>query len=97
MGGIGTLDHLSPTACSTSGRYQRPSNELPTAQTLSGADAQIALRSTLSDAARSMGTTRQFRPSACRLKARSRLPLLVAPTIHAPPRPQAATPFSVAP
>src|SRR6478736_6659992 len=96
MRGIGTLDHLPPTPCSTSGRYQRPSNELPTAQTSSGAAAQTALRSKLSAVAGSMGTTRQLRPSVCRLKARSPPPLLVAPTTHAPVRPEAATPFSVA-
>src|SRR5260221_3701093 len=96
MAGVGTLDHLPPTPCSTSGRYQRPSNELPTAHTSSGAAAQMALRSTLSAPARSMGTTRQFRPSVWRPKARSPPLLLVAPTTHAPLRPQAATPFSAA-
>src|SRR5262249_54175148 len=97
MRGVGTLDHLPPTPCSTSGRYQRPSNELPTAHASSGLAAQMALRSALSEAARSRGTARQFRPLARRLKARSPPPLLVAPTTHAPPRPQAATPYSVAP
>src|SRR5215469_6668515 len=96
MSGVGTFDHLPPTPCSTSGRNQRPSNELPTAQTLPGAAAHIALRSTLSPAATSIGTSRQFRPSVRRLKARSPPPLRVAPTTHAPRRPQATIPFNVA-
>src|SRR5215471_13513661 len=96
MPAIGTLDHVFPTACSTSGRYQRPSNELPTAQASSGAAAQRALRSALSGPAGSTGTTRQFRPVVRRLNARSPLLPLVAPTTHAPRRLQAAIPFSVA-
>src|SRR5262252_5210024 len=96
MRGAATLDHLPPAPCSTSGRYQRPSNELPTAQASSGVPAQMALRSTLSAAATSMGTTRQLRPSVSRLKARSPPLLLVAPTTQAVLRPQAVTPLSVA-
>src|SRR5215469_4146941 len=96
MRGVGTLDHLPPERCSTNGRYQRPSNELPTAQTSPGEAAQIALRSKLGAVAGSSGTARQFRPSVCRLKARSPPPLLVAPTTHAA-LPWPATPFSVAP
>src|ERR1700747_265456 len=90
------LDHFPSAPCSTSGRYQRPSNELPTAQTSSGPAPQRALRSSLRASAGSMETTRQFRPSVPRLKTRSPPLLLVAPTAHATLRPQAATPFSVA-